>query len=341
MSAPLPADVDLSGMEHMPLFDARLMRSRAWLTAKNWRGEGPGLAFVLINLWCAAFRAVPAGSLEDDDDVLSDLARCDIAHWRTMKAQALAGWFRGGGRVHHPVIGEIALGLWLARLNKRYENTVLSWRAACKRAADKGIEPPLAPGRFEEWLARVYPQTANFLRHAHPQGGSQAPVQDPHGADVMMTDGSDGTIRHTDTDENHCDKRPKRREGNISPLNPPAVPDPGGGETGFGKGKSSKSAGKLWYGAELARLRASFAQMVPTMISHFQKPMVSGEFAFVVAMKGSWLDPGGRCIVMPSKRRADALLADHGVWIRACWPDLAIRHATVDELRAFKARNEI
>lgn len=326
---PLPADVDVSDMPHLPLFDARLMRSRAWLRAKNWRGEGPGLAFALINLWTAAFRAVPAGSLEDDDEMLAEHANCDIAHWLAMKERALAGWFPSGGRMHHPVVGQIALDLWLVRIVKRYENSVLSWRAACKRATDKGIAPPDPPGAYGAWLVRTYPDTASWLSEHRPD------------VVVAMTVVPARTVCHADKSENHSDKTPKRSKGNISPLNPPAAADRPGAEKGLERDRTGKTGeGKRWFAVEIGRLTRSFGAMKPMMVAHLQKPGTSGDFVFVQVFKGAWLDPGGAsrpaAIVMPSKRRADALKAEHGDWIAVCWPRLAIRHATVAELRAFK-----
>ncbi len=60
--APLvPADVDLRGLEYMPLLGARLMASdfHARASDSEWRAA--------LTLWWAAWQQVPAGSLPDDD----------------------------------------------------------------------------------------------------------------------------------------------------------------------------------------------------------------------------------------------------------------------------------
>jgi hypothetical protein len=77
-------DCNLRAFEYIPLLIARLRRSRAWLTCKR----RPELAFYMINLWTAAWHEVPAGSLEDDDDVLADLAMCDPANGPGQAARA-------------------------------------------------------------------------------------------------------------------------------------------------------------------------------------------------------------------------------------------------------------
>lgn len=316
---PLPDDVDVSDMPHMPLHDKRLMGSRSWLLAKNWRGGGPGLGFCLFNLWVEAFRSVPAGSLEDDDDVLADKARVDIDTWLIMKDKALRGWERHGGRLWHPVIADLAWGLWLVRLEARHRNALDSHRAAWKRATDKGVVPPDPPGGLLEWMAAKFP--ASYALRAALKAAEAA---------------ASDAARSPDKPECPPNIDPKRSEGNeIPPLPPTAAGD------GTKRGEEKRTAGdrKHWFAQERHRLLNEFGPMAGVMTTNLQRPNVTGDFGLVQTFKGCWLDHsanGRAVIVVPSKQRADAIVAQHGEWIRHYWPDLAVRHAKVDELRARK-----
>jgi uncharacterized protein YdaU (DUF1376 family) len=96
--------VDLRGYPFMPLHIARLQRSRAWLRCKR----RPELAFYLMNLWMRAWHEVPAGSIENDDEVLADAAMCSEKLWQSIKGEVLRGWEVSGDRIQHPVVTEIA-----------------------------------------------------------------------------------------------------------------------------------------------------------------------------------------------------------------------------------------
>jgi hypothetical protein len=336
IALPLPGDVDVSDMPHMPLLDPLLMKSRAWLRAKHWRGNGPGLAFVLLNLWTAAFREVPAGSLEDHDDLLADAARVDIAIWREIKAEALQGWHLHAGRWCHPKVSELAWNLWQSRLGARHENAFKSWRMQAKRASDKGVEPPPPPGDFQEWLAATYPGTCAYI-------AAQDAKCVPHKSDCVTHKVSTPDECVTHKAEKIAHKRPKRSEGKIlSPLTPqPVAPDkPKEGREGSATGLAG-AQGKAWFAGELRRLEREFFDMLPLMLTNLQRPGIGGKFALVQWFKGCWLLRGGgagREIVLPSKQRADALWAAHGGWLKAHWPDIRVRHASVDEKREFKRR---
>jgi hypothetical protein len=127
----VPAEVDLRDFAFMPLEVSRLLRSRTWLKARR----RPEIGFYLVNLWAGAWHEVPAGSLPDDDDVLSDLARCTPARWK--------GWpevmFLNGPR-------RIALMARLAECGG-----LDGWRAALEAAARaeflKGRD-----GAFHRWF---------------------------------------------------------------------------------------------------------------------------------------------------------------------------------------------
>lgn len=118
-----PADSDLRNFPRMPFDVARLRRSKAWLIAKRI----PESAFFMMNLWMASWHEKPAASLEDDDDVLADLAMCDPKRWKKEKANALRGWIKcADGRLYHPVVAEMANAAWFEKLQ-------FSWKKECDR----------------------------------------------------------------------------------------------------------------------------------------------------------------------------------------------------------------
>ncbi|MCW5736332.1 MAG: DUF1376 domain-containing protein [Enhydrobacter sp.] len=122
-SAPVPLDADLTDFRFMPLEVERLRRSRAWLICKR----RPELAFFMLNLWTAAWHSRPAGSLEDDDDVLADAAMCSPERWPEIRADVMRGWFKASdGRLYHPVVAEKVLDSW-------HGKAVARWRKECER----------------------------------------------------------------------------------------------------------------------------------------------------------------------------------------------------------------
>jgi hypothetical protein len=80
-----------------------LRRSRAWLICKR----RPDLAFYKINLWGASWREVPAGSLENDEDVLADAAMCSSERWAKVRNNVMRGWYLfSDGRLYHRTVCE-------------------------------------------------------------------------------------------------------------------------------------------------------------------------------------------------------------------------------------------
>lgn len=139
---PISPDVELRDFQFMPLDVGRLRRSKAWLTCKR----RPELAFYMVNLWTAAWHDLPAGSLEDDDDVLADLAMCPPKDWLRVKADVMRGWTKcSDGRLYHAVLCEFVTHAWrkrqtfLCRVNRRLQLLSREWeelRAAVFRRDD-------------------------------------------------------------------------------------------------------------------------------------------------------------------------------------------------------------
>ncbi|WP_434732914.1 YdaU family protein [Rhizobium sp. YTUHZ044] len=97
-------NLDVQCLPYMPLQIERLRRSKAWLRCKR----NPEVAFYMVNLWMRAWHEIPAGSIEDDDDVLADAAMCSPEKWEELKADILKGWDRRDGRVWHSTVIELA-----------------------------------------------------------------------------------------------------------------------------------------------------------------------------------------------------------------------------------------
>lgn len=136
---PVPADADLTSFKFMPLEVARLRRSKAWLICKR----KPELAFYMLNLWTASWHELPAGSLDDDDDVLADAAMCSPDKWAKVRADVMRGWAKhADGRLYHPVVAEKVMDSWFGRLMDRWRKECDRLRKENKKRAEKG-EPAL------------------------------------------------------------------------------------------------------------------------------------------------------------------------------------------------------
>jgi hypothetical protein len=115
--APLvPADVDLRNFGYMPLELQRLRRSRTWLRCRR----QPDIGFYTLNLWASSWHEIPAGSLEDDDDVLADAAMCEPEKWAVVRGDVLAGWtLCSDGRWYHRTVAEKVAEAWAAKCEQR------------------------------------------------------------------------------------------------------------------------------------------------------------------------------------------------------------------------------
>lgn len=133
--APLvPAEVSLTDFPFMPLEVNRLRRSKGWLICKR----KPELAFYMLNLWTACWHDKPAGSLEDDDDVLADLAMCEPAKWSKVRADVLRGWVKcSDGRLYHPVVCEKVMDAWKAKVAQRERTAKATAAREAKRRAER------------------------------------------------------------------------------------------------------------------------------------------------------------------------------------------------------------
>jgi hypothetical protein len=116
-----PPDCDLTDFKFMPLEVARLKKSKEWRAGR----KKPEIAFYSINLWCASWHEIPAASLEDDDEVLAELAMCDEKRWPKVKAEVMRKWIKcSDGRLYHPIVAEKANESWGSKLKQRKRTEV-------------------------------------------------------------------------------------------------------------------------------------------------------------------------------------------------------------------------
>lgn len=70
-----------------------------------WRKASPEVRCASVDLWCASYEQVPAGSLPDDDEVLTRICALDLDGWMQIRDAALAPWVKcSDGRLYHPVM---------------------------------------------------------------------------------------------------------------------------------------------------------------------------------------------------------------------------------------------
>jgi len=135
---PVPPEVDLRGLDYMPLHGNHLFGSEfnALATDDAWRAG--------VTLWWAAWNQQPAGSLPDNDMALcrlADLGR-DVKGWKQIREMALRGFVLcSDGRLYHPFICKQALIAWDKRVKERERKA--EYRA--KKAATKVGPPPGVP----------------------------------------------------------------------------------------------------------------------------------------------------------------------------------------------------
>ncbi|WP_228268432.1 DUF1376 domain-containing protein [Acinetobacter colistiniresistens] len=115
---PVQNNIDLRSFEFMPLDVVRFRDSdfTALVEAEAFRS-----GFLLM---CASWHQVPAGSLPNDDRILSNLAGFGrvVKEWEKFKDEALRGWVLcDDNRYYHPVVCEKALESWNSKQEYNYK----------------------------------------------------------------------------------------------------------------------------------------------------------------------------------------------------------------------------
>lgn len=161
---PTPAEADLRGMPYMPFQGDRAFTSETWI-----RGTPEGRCAALRLWWHSFAKEVPAGSLPDDDALLSEYAGYGVAvkAWLKVKAQAMRGWFKcSDGRLYHNVVAEVVAEAWAARV--KHEARIEKWREKKRgqrqmspgtNGMTNGTVPETSPGKslLSEEKRRDYP----------------------------------------------------------------------------------------------------------------------------------------------------------------------------------------
>lgn len=195
MSPPPPLvapDADLQDFPFMPLHVARLRDSD--LAAE---GDPEGCWYAVL-LWAAAWHQLPAGSLPDNDAVLTKLCGLgrDTRTWRKHRNDALRGFVVcDDGRLYHPVVAEQANAAWESKLRQRH-------RTECARIKQRQVRggPAEAKRTFAEWVAAEHAASVPYLS----LNGDDAVTRDNTGVSPVTGENVTGDI---------ASKRQGQREG--------------------------------------------------------------------------------------------------------------------------------
>lgn len=211
----VPAEVDLRGLEYMPLLGARLFSSDFALNASDAEFRRG------LQLWWAAWNQVPAASLPDSDRAQAKLAGFEdetSPNWRKVRKQALDGFIKcSDGRLYHPVLARQALIAWEKRGEVRAETENAAERQRRTRAERKRMFAELRErGVTAKWDIPMADLRALYT--AHVTGPVTQPVTPPvtapvtppvtasghepvtvtNGVTITAKTGRDGTGRNTE-----------------------------------------------------------------------------------------------------------------------------------------------
>ena len=168
---PVPAEVDLRGMEFMPLFGDRLFKSTTWIEAD------PAAQVAALRLWWHSYaHEVPAASLPDNDRLLAEHAGYGIAvkAFQRIKPKAMRGWtLCSDGRWYHKIVAELALEAWAGRVRNREK--IRKWREK-KDAANRSV-----PGNVTVTAGDTEPARngRERERQRQRQGERELPKEEP------------------------------------------------------------------------------------------------------------------------------------------------------------------
>lgn len=199
MIAPLvPAIVDLTDFEYMPLLVARLRTSLLTATME------PATCWSALLLWAASWHEIPASSLPDDNRLLAAAANYgrDVRGFMKIRKGALHKFVLcSDGRFYHPLVAEKALEAWLSKLAAR----ISSGEGNLKRWGTPFDRQPidLAIATAAVCLRNLNPNSRSLAKR-NMSGLPITSHRDPDGIPDSIPSGSQG----------------KGSKGNIKP-NPP------------------------------------------------------------------------------------------------------------------------
>lgn len=220
-SPPVPATVDLTDFDWMPL-DVRRLRDSE--TASKTKAEEFRAA---VMLWCAAWHQVPASSLPDDDAELAKFAgygqmSFSVREFRKVKAGAMRGFVKcSDGRLYHTVIAAKACDSWMKKLEQRHRSEcarVAKWNQRHK--TDPAQQLPRTPG-LVLWITREYPESVYLLSRGTgsdvPEDAPECP--DGHGGMSFATSAPSEVRESSSINHSH--------DGSRGASPPVDNPDPG------------------------------------------------------------------------------------------------------------------
>ncbi|WP_257556446.1 YdaU family protein [Sphingobium sp. CFD-2] len=146
-----PAECDLQDFPFMPLHVARLRDSD--LAAEE---SAEALGYALL-LWCASWHQLPAGSLPDNEAVLTRLVNLgkDVRTFRKVRAAAMRGFVLcSDGRWYHPVVAEQVVAAWESKQKQRHRTFCATIRKHNERHPDDLRDTPA----FDVWMSLGCPE---------------------------------------------------------------------------------------------------------------------------------------------------------------------------------------
>ena len=137
-----PADCDLRDFKFMPLDVSKLRDS-------DLAAQASGDEFrAAVLLWCASWHQIPAGSLPNDEKIISNLCGFGRApkEWKRIRAGALHGFILcSDGRLYHPTVCEKATEAWSSRgkfseKREKDRERLKNWREQKRNKPGEGNE---------------------------------------------------------------------------------------------------------------------------------------------------------------------------------------------------------
>ncbi|WP_423454300.1 DUF1376 domain-containing protein [Ottowia sp. VDI28] len=204
----------------MPLMVLRLRKSKAWVKARR----NPALGFYMLNLWMAAWHEVPAGSLDDDDDVLADAAMCDPSKWVRVREDVLRGWVKcSDGRLYHPVVSERVQEAWASKQERRKRDEHERDRKRLEREERARLFDALkSAGIHKPWNTNL----ADLRKAVHDLSGGQVPDSPAPVPDLSRLREGQGEGEGYGEGQGDSSSVPTGTDGASAPPPSPAPPPP-------------------------------------------------------------------------------------------------------------------
>jgi len=133
---PYPADTEANG--YKPMVDWQRIKS-----SKSWRLCPPELRNALLRLWLESWNEVPAGSWEDDDELIAAAIDVTPVTLRKHRVTLLRGWVRhSDGRLYHKFITEQVFHMCEKRkdTNEANRERQARWRERKRQERERELE---------------------------------------------------------------------------------------------------------------------------------------------------------------------------------------------------------